>query len=211
LNSLKRLSKEKIIELNNFLKFFKEKNVSFIHSLEGTLRLLRNHLLSNDNRDKYGKYNGNLMFSCLEELLSALADAKLQIKIKINNAYPKSSRPEIISINSIKNDLRDLVARCKKIKPKSINEGRAYDAITRNFTIRLMAVYENGTSKQPTITSTDVPTTPYSSLFFDFIKDILPFVKYTLPEGKTLNQIAALACKTFPDYIKLRNGEHVSS
>jgi hypothetical protein len=208
--SLNKISKIKTNELNSYLKFFSIRNVPFIHSLEDKLKFLHDHFLSGAIRKKYGNYLGNLVFTSLAELLTCLAAAKLQIKIDLNNIALKKSNTGILCIDAIKNDLRELRKRCKKITPKSINEGRHFDAVTRNSIIKLMHIYEQGTGNQPTIYPTGIATAQYVTPFYDFIKDIHPLIQSTLPRNKTLDQIAALACKTLPYYIELKNRHSVN-
>lgn len=166
--------------------------------------MFQKHLI-NPKEKKYGEYHHSKIFSYAEKFLFAIKEAKSQTHYAINfaNGYEASTHAK--TTDCVKKDLRELIKRCKKIIPKHINEGRPYDAVTRDFSIRLRHIYEEGTGNPATLYSTYIGSKRHLICpFYDFIENIFPFVQNSLPSGKTPEQIASLACDTLSYYRELK-------
>lgn len=102
---------------------------------------------------KATKQISDLLVTQIETVLNSFGDCKVDMSIKINE-YIRENNIVLIAndvISFIDEALEIIIEACKKIYEQlGSDRGRSFDALARNFLIKLAAIYEEGTGIIPT-------------------------------------------------------------
>lgn len=198
------------INLDVYLEYIQPKNHPWFYEVENKIDYFYNIIIGLPKHENFKqKININFLKKLIittKKLKACLSRTGVGIIAELSNLRPVTGNEEKFFSMSLIHDLEDLKTRCNQILPATVSVGRPYDFVTKHTAIKLLDIYERGTSREAKIYNTQHSKDPYGSVFFEFTLDIFQIVKKLLPRNVKSNSLATAAhTGMIKEYKELKN------